>query len=400
MQVLSPTIDSHLANASWIRRMFEAGIELKRLHGADNVYDFSLGNPDLPPPPAVQKALLAVAAELGQPMALGYMPNAGYADVRELLAEHLAEEQQAAVRADHVVMTCGAAGAINALFRAILAPGDEVLCPAPYFVEYGFYAGNFGGVLKPVPSRPLTFEPDLEAIEAALSPKTRALIVNSPNNPTGVVYSAAVMRSLAQLLATHTARVGRPVYLVSDEPYRFLAYDGVAVPPVLPLYPFSVVVGSFSKSLSLAGERVGYLLANPAMPDVDRLIAGVIMTNRILGFVNAPALGQRLLAAALGSGVDVDVYRERRDAMAGVLDAAGIRYTRPQGAFYFFPQAPHGLDDKAFVDLLLKHRVLGVPGSGFGYPGFFRLTFCVDRRVIERSADGFCQAAESARTLA
>jgi len=297
-------------------------------------------------------------------------------------------------------MTCGAAGAINALFRAILSPGDEVLCPAPYFVEYGSYAGNFGGVLKPVASRPLIFEPDLEAMAAALSPRTRAVIVNSPNNPTGVVYGAALMRELAALLQKHTSRVGRPVYLISDEPYRFLTYDGVTVPPVLPIYPFTVVVGSFSKNLSLAGERVGYLLANPAMPEVDRLVAGVIMTNRILGFVNAPALGQKLMAAALGSGVDVNIYRERRDAMARVLDAAGIRYHLPQGAFYFFPQAPNGNDDKAFVDLLLKNRVLGVPGSGFGYPGFFRLTFCVDKRIIERSAEGFRQAAEAVRALA
>lgn len=400
MQVLSPGIDNQIANGSWIRRMFEAGIELKRVHGADNVYDFSLGNPDLPPPGAVQEALRAITAELQQPMALGYMPNAGYPDVRARLAVYLAQEQQAEVRADHVVMTCGAAGAINALFRAILSPGDEVLCPAPYFVEYGSYAGNFGGVLKPVASRPLIFEPDLAAMAAALSPRTRAVIVNSPNNPTGVVYGAALMRELAALLQKHTSRVGRPVYLISDEPYRFLTYDGVTVPPVLPIYPFTVVVGSFSKNLSLAGERVGYLLANPAMPEVDRLVAGVIMTNRILGFVNAPALGQKLMAAALGSGVDVNIYRERRDAMARVLDAAGIRYHLPQGAFYFFPQAPNGNDDKAFVDLLLKNRVLGVPGSGFGYPGFFRLTFCVDKRIIERSAEGFRQAAEAARALA
>jgi aspartate aminotransferase len=183
------------------------------------------------------------------------------------------------------------------------------------------------------------------------------------------------------------------VYLVSDEPYRFLTYDGVTVPPILPIYRFSVVVGSFSKNLSLAGERIGYLAANPAMEGVDRLIAGVIMTNRILGFVNAPALGQRLMAAALGDGVDVGIYRERRDAMARVLDAAGIEYSLPKGAFYFFPKAPNGMDDKAFVDLLLKHRVLAVPGSGFGYPGFFRLTFCVDSRVIEGSAGAFRQAA-------
>jgi len=400
MQILSPAIDSQLAGASWIRRMFEAGIELKRIHGAESVFDFSLGNPDLPPPRGAREALQAIARDLDRPMALGYMPNAGYPEVRARLAEALAREQQAEVRAEHVVMTCGAAGAINALFRAVLSPGDEVVCPAPYFVEYGSYAGNFGGVLRPVPARPLTFEPDLPAMAAALSERTRAVIINSPNNPAGVVYDEALLRELARLLEAHMQRYGRPVYLISDEPYRFLTYDGVTVPPVLPLYRFSVVVGSFSKNLSLAGERIGYLVANPAMEEVDRLIAGVILTNRILGFVNAPALGQRVMAAALGDGVDVGIYRERRDAMARVLDGAGIRYTLPKGAFYFFPKAPEGVDDKAFVDLLLKHRVLGVPGSGFGYPGFFRLTFCVDRRIIERSADGFRKAADEARAKA
>jgi aspartate aminotransferase len=392
MQILSPVLDGYLTHASWIRRMFEAGIELKRTHGADNVYDFSLGNPDLPPPPAVKQALQEIVDRLDRPMALGYMPNAGYPEVRERLAAHLAKEQNSALRADHVVLTCGAAGAINALFRAVLTAGDEIVCPAPYFVEYGFYAGNFGGVLKPALSKPLSFELDLEAIAAALTERTRVVIINSPNNPTGVVYDAEPLRQLAALLERHTRKIGRPVYLVSDEPYRFLTYDGVKVPPILPLYPFSIVIGSFSKNLSLAGERVGYLAAAPTMEGVERLIAGVIMTNRILGFVNAPAIGQRLLAAALGNEVDVGIYRERRDAMAGVLTAAGIRYALPRGAFYFFPQAPDGVDDKTFVDRLMTHRVLGVPGSGFGYPGFFRLAFCTDKRVIERSLEGFRKA--------
>lgn len=397
MQILSPAIEADLTNASWIRRMFEAGLELKQRFGADNVFDFSLGNPDLPPPRAVREALQAIAGSLDRPASLGYMPNAGYPEVRTRLAAHLAREQCCDVRAEHVVMTCGAAGALNALFRAVLSPGDEVLCPAPYFVEYGSYAANFGGVLRPVPSAAPGFDPDLGALAANLTERTRVVLVNSPNNPTGVVYGEAVLRDLARLLDEHVRRRGRPVFLVSDEPYRFLTYDGVAVPPVLPLYPFSVVVGSFSKSLSLAGERVGYIAANPAMPGVERLIAGVIMTNRTLGFVNAPALGQRLLAAALGHGVDVGVYRERRDAMARVLDAAGIQYALPRGAFYFFPRVPFGLDDKAFVDLLLRQRVLAVPGSGFGFPGHFRLTFCVDRSVIERSAEGFRRAVDEAR---
>jgi aspartate aminotransferase len=322
------------------------------------------------------------------------MPNAGYPETRRALAEALAEEQKTALAPDHVVATCGAAGGINAFFRAVLEPGDEVVCPAPYFVEYGFYAANNGGVLKPVPATPLTFELDLAAIDAAIGPRTRAFIVNSPNNPTGVVYKREELLGLAEILARHSRRHGRPIYLVADEPYRFLTYDNVTVPPILPLYPHTVVIGSFSKSLALAGERVGYIAVNPAIEQAETLLAGIILTNRILGFVNAPAIGQRLLTAALrnGAGVNPEIYRERRDAMARALTEAGIEFTLPAGAFYFFPKVPGGNDDKAFVDRLQAERILAVPGSGFGYPGYFRLTFCVDKAVIEKAAPGFKQA--------
>jgi aspartate aminotransferase len=398
MQVLSQQIAQAIQQSSWIRRMFESGIELKRKFGADNVYDFSLGNPDLPPPAAVGQALAEVAQSLDQPMALGYMPNGGYPDVRAKLAAELAAEQECEVKGEHLIITCGAAGALNAFFRATLEPGDEVVCPAPYFVEYGFYVGNFGGVLKPVPAKPLTFELDLAGLDAAIGPKTRAVIVNSPNNPAGVVYSAEEIAELAAILAKHSEANGRPIFLVSDEPYRFLTYDGVTVPPILSVYPYTVVAGSFSKNLALAGERVGYLVANPAMPDVAQLIGGVTMTNRILGFVNAPAIGQRLMAASLGSEVDVSIYARRRDAMAKVLTDAGIKFAMPKGAFYFFPQAPGGMDDKVFVDLLMEQNVLAVPGTGFGFPGFFRMTFCIDQDVIERSGPAIARAAAAARS--
>jgi aspartate aminotransferase len=397
MQVLSQQIAGAIQKSSWIRRMFEAGIELKRKFGAENVYDFSLGNPDLPPPAAVAEALADLSGKLDQPLALGYMPNGGYPDVRAKLAAELAAEQECEVAAEHVIVTCGAAGALNAFFRATLEEGDEVVCPAPYFVEYGFYTGNFGGVLKPVPAKPLTFELDLAGIDAAIGPKTRAVIVNSPNNPAGVVYSAEEIAELAVILNKHSETNGRPIFLVSDEPYRFLTYDGVTVPPILSVYPYTVVAGSFSKNLALAGERVGYLVANPAMPDVATLMGGVTMTNRILGFVNAPAIGQRIMAASLGSEVDASIYARRRDAMAKVLSDAGIEFAMPKGAFYFFPKAPGGMDDKAFVDLLMEQNVLAVPGSGFGFPGFFRMTFCIDQDVIERSAPAVARAADAAR---
>ena len=388
MQVIASGIQKQMAGASWIRKMFETGLELKKQVGAENVCDFSLGNPDIPPPPRAREVLLALADLAVQPLGLGYCPNAGLPAFREALAVFLSAQQKAALEARHVVVTCGAAGALTSFFRAVLEPGDEVMCPAPYFVEYGAYCGHFGGVLKPVPALPPDFQLDVPAMEAAVTDKTRVIIVNSPNNPTGCIYTQATLERLAALVDRVNAGRERPLFLVSDEPYRFLAYDGAVVPPVLPLSPFALVLGSFSKSLSLAGERIGYLAANPAMPDVDLLVNAVTMTNRTLGFVNAPVLGQQLAMALLGHGVDVSVYDRRRKAMARVLTDAGIRFAMPQGAFYFFPEASGG-DDQAFVRALLAQNVLAVPGAGFGFPGYFRLSFSVDEKVIMRSANGF-----------
>jgi aspartate aminotransferase len=395
MDVVTPQIRTQIQEASWIRRMFDAGLELKQRVGAENVFDFSLGNPDVPPPAAAGEALRALAESVVAPMGLGYCPNAGLPAVRATLARKLAAEQQAPIEARHVILTCGAAGGLVTFFRAVLERGDEVLCFAPYFVEYGAYAGHFGGVLKAVPSKAPDFAPDLAALDAAIGPRTRAVLVNSPNNPTGRIYDAATLRALGELLARKNAGRERPVFLVSDEPYRTLAYDGAVVPPILPLSPFAVVVGSFSKSLSLAGERVGYLLVSPDMPDAQVLLDALTLTNRTLGFVNAPVVGQRLVAALVDASVDVGVYDRRRGAMAAALRGAGIEFFMPQGAFYFFPKAPGG-DDQAFVNLLLEENVLAVPGRGFGMPGYFRLTFCVDEQVIARAAPGFARAARRA----
>ena len=395
--IVNDGIRSQLANASWIRRMFETGLELKQRLGADRVFDFSLGNPDVPPPAAVADVLRMLADQAVRPLGLGYVPNAGIPSFRAKLARKLAVEQQVELEAKHVLVTCGAAGAITSFFRAVLEPGDEIICPAPYFVEYNSYVGHFGGVLRPVPSTPPDFQPDLAGLERAIGPRTRALLINSPNNPTGCVYSAATLQAMGALLARANAGRARPIFLVSDEPYRFLAYDGVVVPPVLPLSPFAVVVGSFSKSLSLAGERVGYLTVNPAMPGVQLLLDAVTMTNRTLGFVNAPVLGQALAEALLETGVELAIYDQRRHAMARVLRDAGIGFALPQGAFYFFPAAPGG-DDQTFVRELLAENILAVPGSGFGCPGYFRLTFCVDAAVINRAAQGFKDAAGRGRS--
>jgi len=393
MQVISSAVQKQMESASWIRRMFEKGIEMKQQLGADKVFDFSLGNPDIPPPARAREALLAITENAVKPMGLGYCPNAGLPVFREALASWLTKQQQVELAGAHVIVTCGAAGALTAFFRAVIEPGDEVMCPAPYFVEYGAYCGHFGGVLKPVPALPPTFQPDLAAMEAAITEKTRAIIINSPNNPTGCVYSQETLTRLGQLVDRVNATRERPLFLISDEPYRFLAYDDVTIPPVLPVSPFAVVMGSFSKSLSLAGERVGYVVVNPAMPDATLLLNAVTMTNRTLGFVNAPILGQRLAMELLNEGVNLSIYDRRRKAMAQVLTDAGIEFSMPQGAFYFFPKAPGG-DDQAFVAELVKVNVLAVPGRGFGFPGYFRLSFSVDDKVIAGSAEGFKAAAK------
>ena len=389
MSLISAAMSNHIENGSWIRRMFEAGIQLKQQYGEAAVCDFSLGNPDLPPPPAVGEGLRALAEKVQEPFSLGYMPNAGYGWARERLAEHLSKELHAPLRAGDVILTCGAAGALNVLFKSVLEPGDEVLSLAPYFVEYGFYVGNHGGVFRTVQTTS-DFRPDFEALEKALGPKTRALIINSPNNPTGTVYTTEELERIVALLDAASRRNGRPVFLVSDEPYRFLCYGG-QVPSVLPMYNYAVVASSFSKNLSLAGERLGYLALSPAMPDSGTLMAALTMANRILGFVNPPVVAQHLMNAALGTQVDASVYARRRELMAGVLREAGYAFILPAGAFYFFPPAPGG-DDVAFTNALLEERILAVPGRGFGGPGYFRLAFCVQEEVILRSAEGFARA--------
>lgn len=394
MQLLSKSIEQGVQNSSMIRRMFEAGISLKRQHGEDAVCDFSLGNPDLPPPAAVAQGLKALAEKLDQPFSLGYMPNGGYDWARKALAEHVSKEQGAEVPADSVIITCGAAGGLNALFKAILEPGDEVLAIAPYFVEYGAYVGNHGGVLRSTPSKAEDFSLDLEALDAAIGPRTRAVILNSPNNPTGQIYSREELRAFIELLEDKNRKHNRPIFIVADEPYRFLAYDGAEVPSLLPMYPYAVVASSFSKNLSIPGERVGYLALSPLMEDKGRFMDGLLLCNRILGFVNPPAIGQHIMAAALDSQVDANIYKKRRDAMASVLADAGYEFFMPKGAFYFFPKTPGG-DDLAFVEKLRKELVLVVPGSGFGGPGHMRLAYCVDEKVIYRAAEGLKKAIKS-----
>lgn len=391
MTILADSVAGYLENASWIRRMFELGSQLKSQYGAENVYDFSLGNPDLPAPQAVMEALSDFARRSSEPFAFGYMPNGGFPWLREKLARHLSEEQNIRLEGEDVILTNGAAGAINAFLRAVVNPGEEIITFAPYFVEYGFYCANHGAQLKPVPAQKSNFAPDIDALEKAITPKTRAVLINTPNNPTGAIYSSQALAAIAHLLENKSQEYGHPIWLISDEPYRFLAYDGATVPSVLPLYAYAVAISSLSKNMSMPGERIGYIAISPRLKEKSELMAGLTLTNRILGFVNPPVIGQHIMAKALGSNVDIDIYASRRKAMAQALRDAGYEFIMPQGAFYFFPKAPGG-DDVAFVKRLLEEKILAVPGSGFGCPGYFRLAFCVNENVIRNAAPGFARA--------
>ena len=399
MQLLTDDIQRAMGSSSFIRKMFEKGLELKRQFGEDAVCDFSLGNPDVPPPIEAKRELEKLAESSVRPLGLGYCPNAGIPAVREAMATYLSRQQETPIAARDVVLTVGAAGAMVSFFRAVVEPGDEIITPAPYFVEYGSYCGHFGGVLRTVPSLPPSFRPDVKGIAAAITPKTRAIIVNSPNNPTGCIYSLEDMKAIAELVDAENARrlddpALRPLFLLSDEPYRAFAFDGAVVPPALPLTKWACVLGSFSKTLSLAGERIGYFVANPSMPSQQTLVSAVTLTNRTLGFVNAPVLGQRLAASLLDVTVDLATYDRRRKLMAKVLSDAGIEFEMPKGAFYFFAKSPVP-DDATFVDALLKENILVVPGKGFGFAGYVRLSCSVDEKIIARSAAGFKRAMAS-----
>lgn len=375
-----------MEKSSWIRKMFEEGARLKAIHGAEKVFDFSLGNPDVPPPARVIERMTALAG----PMFHGYMPNAGYPDVRSAIAANLAPVYGVPLTGDDIIMSCGAGGAMNVVLKALLDPGDEVMALAPYFVEYGFYADNHGGSLV-VADCSGEFLPAMKNIKEKISPRTKAIIVNSPNNPTGRVYPETVLADLAGLLVDYPE-----VVVISDEPYRAIVYDGRSVPSVLRHIPNSVVVTSASKELSLAGERIGYIVVNPSISRKNELVGAMILATRILGFVNAPALMQKVIAECLNDRVDVEIYRTRRDVMCAIFDEAGLTYAPPEGAFYLFVKSP--LEDEVdFCNALLEERVLAVPGRGFGWPGWVRFTYCVDESIIRAAGPGIKKAVRKSR---
>jgi len=383
---LAKKVQASLERSSWIRKMFEEGIKRKAEFGAENVFDFSLGNPDLEPPAKLKEVLTDLIAD-PRPGLHGYMPNAGFAETREAVAKYLRTFNSQDLAADDIVMTSGAGGALNVVFRTILDPGDEIIIPSPFFVEYNFYAETHQGATKIVKTKP-DFALDLDAIGEAVTEKTKAVLINSPHNPTGRVYPKEDIDALAQLLRDQSAKLGRVIYLLSDEPYRKIIYDDVKVPSIFDAYNESFVVTSFSKDLSLAGERIGYIAANPNMTEKQQMMGGLILCNRILGFVNASAFMQRAIAFLMEESVDVSIYKGRRDLLYDKLSSFGYEIPKPEGAFYLFPKAPIE-DDVAFVGALAEENILVVPGSGFMGPGHFRIAYCVDDKTIENSLPGF-----------
>jgi len=379
-------IEVSIERSSWIRKMFEEGKSRKEKFGPENVFDFSLGNPNLEPPNKFKEVLKELANEQ-RPGQHAYMPNAGLVETRQAVANYLSKYNRQTFTPDDIVMTVGAGGALNVVLKTILNPDEEVIIPRPYFVEYNFYLDNHQGVPKVVPTKP-DFSLDFETIKEAVTEKTRAVLINSPNNPTGKVYTGRELQDLGELLADYSQRLGQTIYLISDEPYRKIVYDGITVPSIFDAHKETFVVTSFSKDLSLPGERIGYAAINPDMSDKQMIGAGMVLCNRILGYVNAPALMQRAISVLLDESVDVSIYQKKRDMLYEGLASSGYELIKPEGAFYLFPRTPIE-DDVAFVSALQEENILTVPGSGFGGPGHFRIAYCVDDGTIERALPGF-----------
>ena len=386
--MISEKMQGYVKNSSAIRAMFEEGKKLASVYGVENVYDFSLGNPNVPAPAAVKEAALQVLNEEDPLMVHGYMSNSGYEDVREAVAASLNRRFGTGYDAGNLVMTVGAAGGMNVIFKTLLNPGDEVIAFAPYFGEYRAYVSNYDGVLKVVPPDTETFQPNLAAFEKLITEKTKAVIVNTPNNPTGVVYSAETLKCLADILEKKQKEWKISIYLISDEPYRELVYGGVEVPWIPDFYRNTIVGYSFSKSLSLPGERIGYLVLPSEMDDSDAVKNAANVATRILGYVNAPSFFQRVVARCLEEKADIAYYDRNRETLYEGLKKAGLSCIKPEGAFYLFVKSPVE-DEKEFCEKAKKQNLLLVPGSSFACPGYVRLAYCVSYEMIVRSLPHF-----------
>lgn len=390
--VISNRMKKLMGGSSWVRKMFESAAQLKVQYGEDNIFDFTLGNPVEEPPRGFKEALKEFALN-PIPGMHRYMPNSGYPETRGFVAQQLSAETGISFTENHIVMTVGAAGGMNVALKAILDQGEEVIVPLPYFVEYEFYIENHGGIMRLVNTAD-DFTLDLAAIEEAITERTKIVLINSPHNPTGVVYSADSLRELGNLLQAKSKGRQTPIYLFADEAYKTIVFDDIRLPNVFEIYEPSVSVVSYSKSLSIPGERIGYAAINPLYPGAEEVIGAMIFTNRTLGYVNAPALMQRLLPLIGADNVAPIEYQKKRDLLYRALTEYGYSVEKPQGAFYLFPQTPLK-DDLAFVsDLQESFHILTVPGRGFGKEGYFRIAYCVDTEVIERSLPGFEKAAK------
>ena len=391
--MISKKMESMVANSSAIRAMFEEGNRLAKIYGAENVFDFSLGNPNVPAPESVKKAIIEVLNE-EDPVALhGYTnSNAGYEDVRQAVAGSLNSRFGTNFTAHNITMTVGAAGGLNVILKALLDPGDEVIVFAPYFGEYRSYVSNYDGVIVEISPNTENFQPKLDEFEKKITPKTRAAIVNTPNNPTGVVYSEETIKKLASIMESKQDEYGTDIYLISDEPYRELAYDGIEVPYLTKYYANTVVGYSYSKSLSLPGERIGYLVIPDEAADSGNLISAANVATRILGFVNAPTLQQRVVKACLNEKTDISFYDRNRETLYNGLRELGFDCIRPEGAFYMFVKSP-AADEKAFCAAAKKYNILLVPGSSFGCPGYVRIAYCVAYETIVNSLPKFKELA-------
>lgn len=384
---------SFVKNSSVIRAMFEEGKIMAEKYGAENVYDFSLGNPNVPAPKEVKEAILDILEKEDPVLVHGYMSNSGYEDVRVAIAEHINKTFDENVSPNNIIMTVGAAGGMNVIMKTLLNPGDEVLTFTPYFGEYRSYVSNYDGVLVEVAPNTETFQPNLEDLEKKITKKTKALIVNTPNNPTGVVYSEETITKMADILRKKEKELGIDIYLISDEPYRELAYDGVEVPYLTKYYENTIVGYSYSKSLSLPGERIGYLLIPDSVADAADVIAAANVANRILGYVNAPSLIQRVVGRCQNAKVDVPFYDRNRETLYNGLIEAGFSCIKPEGAFYLFVKSPVA-DEKEFCAAAKKHNILIVPGSSFGCAGFVRIAYCVAHETIVNALPGFRELAK------
>ena len=390
---ISKSLAAQIENSSWIRRLFEEGVRMKQERGADAVFDFSLGNPDVEPPPAVLAELQSVVSG-NRPGSHGYMPNPGYSAVRERVAEKLRHETGLPFSAEDIFMTVGSAGACNVILKSILDPGDEVIVLVPFFAEYQFYIANHAGRMILVDTDD-TFLPDVERIAAAITPRTRAIILNTPNNPTGRVYPESILRDLEQLLS-RLDQSGQPILVISDEPYKSYVFDGNKQPEVASFISNTVICNSWSKSMGLAGERIGYLALSPRLADAVQLRQACAFSNRILGFINAPAIWQWVMLKTADETIDPAHYQHRRNVFCDALEAIGYEVRRPEGAFYLFLKTPIP-DDIAFVKRLAVEGVLAVPGTGFGRSGYIRLSLTIPLERIKKSIGGFERALLASR---